>query len=85
VDPQGGEGKATVFLTLPIEPGATMQKNGQAPTQATAAVGRPDPEVIQRAPRRSFTATDKLRILAEADTCKQPGQLGALLRRVSWR
>ena len=26
-------------------------------------------------------AADKLRILAEADACKQPGQLGALLRR----
>lgn len=70
-----------MFLTLPNEPGAAIQKNGHAPTQANAAVGRPDPEVSQRAPRRSFNAADKLRILAEADTCKQPGQLGALLRR----
>lgn len=43
--------------------------------------GRPDPQVAQRAPRRRFTAADKLRILAEADACNQPGQLGALLRR----
>ena len=35
----------------------------------------------QRATWRRFTAADKLRILAEADACKLPGQLGALLRR----
>jgi transposase len=72
-----------VFLTLPNEPGSTIQKNGYAPMapEATAMLGRPDPEVTQRAPRRRFTAADKLRILAEADACKQTGQLGALLRR----
>jgi transposase len=72
-----------VFLTLPNEPGATLQKNGHAPaaTEAIATANRPDPEVTQRAPRRSFTAADKLRLLAEADACKQTGQLGALLRR----
>jgi len=41
----------------------------------------PDPEVIPRAQRRRFTAEYKLRILREADACKEPGEVGALLRR----
>ena len=41
----------------------------------------PDPEVPEKKPRRKFTAKYKLQILAEADACTQPGQLGALLRR----
>ncbi|RZB35608.1 MAG: hypothetical protein SRB2_02905 [Desulfobacteraceae bacterium Eth-SRB2] len=41
----------------------------------------PDPEVPEKKPRRKFTAKYKLRVLAEADTCTQPGQLGALVRR----
>lgn len=42
---------------------------------------RPDPEVEPKAKRRTFTAEYKLRILAEADACTEPGQIGALLRR----
>jgi transposase-like protein len=41
----------------------------------------PDPEVLERARRRQFTASYKLRILEEADQCSVPGQLGVLLRR----
>ena len=41
----------------------------------------PDPEVASKADRRQFSASDKLRILEEADRCTEPGQLGALLRR----
>lgn len=49
--------------------------------EACAAASRPDPEVTQRAARRRFNAAYKLRILAEADACDKPGELGALLRR----
>ena len=61
----------------------TAHKNGHTPisTAPAPAATRPDPQVTQRATRRRFLATDKLRILAEADACNQPGQLGALLRR----
>ena len=38
-------------------------------------------EVLARAARRRFGADYKRRILAAADQCLQPGQLGALLRR----
>ena len=44
-------------------------------------ISPPDPEVPEKKPRRKFTAKYKLRILAEADRCTQPWQMGALLRR----
>lgn len=41
----------------------------------------PDPELVERAKRRKFTPEYKARILAEADACKEAGEVGALLRR----
>ncbi len=41
----------------------------------------PDPEVPAKARRRTFTAKYKLEILAEADGCSEPGEIGKLLRR----
>ena len=38
-------------------------------------------EVAAKAERRRFTAEYKLRVLRDADDCKQAGQIGALLRR----
>ena len=52
--------------------------NGQT---ATSGAGTPDPEVVPKATHRRFTAEYKKRILAEADACTKPGQIGALLRR----
>ncbi len=46
-----------------------------------AAQTVPDPEVEMRAKRRQFSAQDKLRILNEADSCSESGQIGALVRR----
>jgi transposase len=40
-----------------------------------------DPEVGEKAVRRRFSAAYKLRILKEAEACKETGQCGALLRR----
>lgn len=59
------------------QPKITTTSNGRHPSHPTA----PDPEVPVRAQRRQFTVADKLRILAEADACCEPGQIGALLRR----
>jgi transposase len=50
-------------------------------------------EVVAKAERRRFTAEYKLRVLHEADRCKQPGEIGGLLRReglywsnlITWR
>jgi transposase len=41
----------------------------------------PDPEVAEKAKRRRFSPEYKLRVLREADACKNPGEIGALLRR----
>jgi transposase len=49
---------------------------GGAPSQAV-----PDPELTERPRRRSFSAEYKLKVLKEADACRKPGELGALLRR----
>jgi transposase-like protein len=38
-------------------------------------------EVVARAQRRRFSNADKRRILAAADRCTKPGEIGALLRR----
>jgi transposase-like protein len=37
--------------------------------------------VVAKAKRRRFTAEYRLKILRQADACKAPGELGALLRR----
>jgi transposase len=50
-------------------------------------------EVVAKAERRRFRAEYKLRVLKEADRCRQPGEIGALLRReglywsnlITWR
>ena len=48
---------------------------------AGAGVLRPEPEVVEKAVRRRFTAAYKERIVRAADACTAPGQIGALLRR----
>lgn len=53
----------------------TRWNGGTLPNQ------QPDPEVVPRAQRRRFSAGYKLRILQEAEQCKAPGEVGALLRR----
>ena len=49
---------------------------GGTPPQAV-----PDPELTERPKRRSFSAEYKLKVLEQADACKKPGEVGALLRR----
>ena len=41
----------------------------------------PDPELVEGARRRRFTAEYKLRVLRDADRCSKLGEIGALLRR----
>jgi transposase len=45
------------------------------------ALGGPETEVVAKATRRRFTLEYKRRIVREADGCKTPGAVGALLRR----
>jgi len=46
-----------------------------------APAGVPDPELVEQAKRRKFTAKYKLEILDKADACTAPGEIGELLRR----
>ena len=51
------------------------------PELAARSAEDPDPEVVEKARRRSFSASYKLRILAETDRCSEAGEVGAILRR----
>jgi len=46
-----------------------------------AAPGVPDPELVEQAKRREFTAKYRLEILEKAEACTRPGEVGELLRR----
>jgi transposase-like protein len=82
------------------EPERSGDERSEAPRSGGAltgeravAPGPPDPEVPAKVQRRRFTAEYRLRILKEAEACKKPGALGALLRReglysshlITWR
>jgi len=51
------------------------------PVVAAPPAGVVQSEVSEKAKRRRFTAEYKARVLREAERCKSPGQVGALLRR----
>ncbi len=57
-----------------MPPPSTSHSNG------SQASGVPNPEVVEKAQRRIYTAKYKLQILQETDTCSE-GQIGAILRR----
>lgn len=62
-----------------MEPGLRMRlppAGGRA-----APEGVPDPELVEQAKRRKFTAKYKVEILEKADACTRPGEVGELLRR----
>jgi transposase len=42
---------------------------------------RPNPEVLARAKRRTYTGEYKQKVLAEADAARRSGEIGAVLRR----
>jgi transposase len=84
-------------------PAAERRADERSETDRSAAAGNagspgptvphPNPEVVAKAKRRTFTAQYKERILTEADQVQESGGVGALLRReglysshlVSWR
>ncbi len=51
------------------------------PSYTSGAAEVPPTEVACKAKRRRFSASYKLRILDNADACREPGQIGALWRR----
>ena len=69
------------FPTYPIDgvSGAGIS-GGRRPT-VVPAPDTQSPEILARPRRRTFTAQDKLRILAETDRAAGTGGIGAILRR----
>jgi hypothetical protein len=64
-------------MTMALDRGLVATDAGRV---AGGEPGRPDPEVPERARRRSFTARYKLEVLAAYDAA-EPGEKGAILRR----
>ena len=73
--PQRREGKRSE----PDRSGGAANSGGASPATGPSPV--PDPEVPATAKRRRFTAQYKRSILAQAETCREKGAIGALLRR----
>lgn len=72
-----GKGKGTASTEESVD-NLSARRDGQA----GAALGAvPDPEVVAKPTRRRFTAEYKLRILREVESQREPGAIGALLRR----
>ena len=69
----------TVTQSLELE--EALQEARRATGDASSSVLPVDPEVMANARRRQFSPNEKRRILAEADRCTAPGEIGALLRR----
>src|SRR6202047_862779 len=61
---------------------AVAEGAGRATGEMASGEGaRRDPEVVAIARRRQFSGSEKRRLLAEAERCKDVGTLGAFLRR----
>lgn len=65
----------------PIDAEAGASTDGGRRPTIVAAPASASPELSDRPHRRTFTAQDKLRILAETDRAAETGQIGAILRR----
>lgn len=59
---------------------ASMKNQGVVRSPVANQATPPNPEVVERPAKRTFTTEYKQRILRETDRCK-PGEIGALLRR----
>ena len=69
-------------MTINHQPKAAMNAaKGSAGAAGPATAPAADNEVVPRARRRHFSNADKRRILAAADRCTKPGEIGALMRR----
>jgi len=72
---------STAAVGGPPEPNDERSEERGEGGPPTASASTPDPEVVARPVRRTFTAAYKSRILAEVDGCTEPGKVGRILRR----
>ncbi len=59
----------------------TLDSAGHDLLGGGGAAPRPNPEVLARAKRRTYTGEYKQKVLAEADAARGSGEIGAVLRR----
>jgi transposase-like protein len=71
----------TAANSQPTVNGQSIQRKEPPSSVALVSGAVVEAEVLSRAQRRRFSAEYKRRILQEADQCRQPGQVGMLLRR----
>jgi len=65
-----------------LDPGASQgARSATEDAPGSAAPADTNSEVVPQARRRHFSIADKRRILAAADRCTKPGEIGALMRR----
>src|SRR6266481_39151 len=69
------------MVQIPIDAEAGAPTNGGPRPTVVAAPASAPAELSDRPRRRSFTAQDKLRILAATDRAAETGGIGAILRR----
>lgn len=69
------------MLYTPNDAGAGAAADGGRRPTVVAAPAPASPELSARPRRRTFTARDKLRILAETDRAAETGGIGSILRR----
>src|SRR5208282_366595 len=69
------------MLQTPIDAEAGAATNGGRRPTVVGAPASASPELSDRPRRRTFSAQDKLRILAETDRAAASGGIGAILRR----
>lgn len=72
------DGKAADMASME---GARRATGVEAMSGMEKALRPPDPEVSEKKQRRKFTAKYKLNILSSVESCTEPGQIGAILRR----
>ena len=67
--------------TAEAEAKGARRASGASVSAVEPAPRMPDAEVPAKVERRRFSVEYRLRIVKQADACKKPGELGALLRR----
>ena len=80
-------------VVVGAEAEGARRATGASGPRTTLGATVPDPEVPAKPERRRFSAEYRLRILKQAEACRKPGELGALLRReglysshlITWR
>ncbi len=73
-------GKVTASTNGGVD-NSRARRAGRPSADGVPATTIPDPEVAAKPTRRRFTAEYKLHIVQEADRQREPGAIGALLRR----